>query len=998
MSETATRPCGMLICQARGTVLLRRLASPDTRSLTSTTQADYTFPAVHHLGGYTFPCSPPLLRIHVSLQSTTWADYTFPCSPPLRRIHVPCSPPLLRNTRFPAVHHSCGYTFSCSPPLLRIHVSLQSTTPADTRFPAVHHPADTRFPAVHHSCGVHVSLQSTTPADTRFPAVHHSCGYTFPCSPPLLRIHVSLQSTTPADTRFLQSTTPADTRFLSVHHSCGYTFPCSRPLLRIHVSLQSTTPADTRFPAVDHSWDTRFPAVDPPADTVSLQSTTPADTRFPAVPHLDGYKFPCSPPLLRIHVSLQPTTPADTRFPAVHHLRIHVSLQPTTLRGTRFPAVHHSCGYTFPCSPPLLRIHGFSLQPTILRITFPCSPPLSADTSFPAWPQSKEGVVVVKNAQKTGHTTAVTKSQPYRESVAYTANTKGPYQAKNSLKLFSWKNGSDNSLHTKANRVRFLAGSCVNRDGRCDWSSGVFSGLSRFPRLCQRPRCLRSNNGLSTRPPGRVSLPPITVVIAATGPGGRRCHAADQVAGKTSGRGGVAVRLLASRQGEQSSIPGGFPPGSSYVDDGVGLRVFSGISRFSPALHAGAAPYSPPFTIIAGIRLRYERDDLESALRLLGWRGGRRQTGILIVVEDFWAVYLATPVCLRADIGTSISLCLVDQLSSATVPPRRSAVPPLQKLNTWPPRSLNSSPLERVPPQFSPGPASPQCSRVLRAPSLTVAFICRVSRSLVRSHHKHLVRRRLAISRRHPWLHRISLRYRTQPDGLLPNTADPRAAAIPIGSQNILAHLLKLLTSPERRRRGSDARRVSCQSFPTARRRDRERVCLGKGRVEIAGLGVLYRLSCVIADDSYMKLALETMEELDWCLDQLETIQTHRSVSDMASLKGPRWCSGRTTHLPPRLTGFDTRWGRSRIFACGIVPDDDIWSAGFLGDLPFPATFHSGAAPYIASPSSVLKTAMLRAVQIFSLTQLNCSTCVKDINLGIAFKKHSSADGQASLF
>lgn len=34
-----------------------------------------------------------------------------------------------------------------------------------------------------------------------------------------------------------------------------------------------------------------------------------------------------------------------------------------------------------------------------------------------------------------------------------------------------------------------------------------------------------------------------------------------------------------------------------------------------------------------------------------------------------------------------------------------------------------------------------------------------------------------------------------------------------------------------------------------------------------------------------MKMALETVEELDWCLDQLETIQTHRSVSDMASLK-----------------------------------------------------------------------------------------------------------------
>lgn len=41
----------------------------------------------------------------------------------------------------------------------------------------------------------------------------------------------------------------------------------------------------------------------------------------------------------------------------------------------------------------------------------------------------------------------------------------------------------------------------------------------------------------------------------------------------------------------------------------------------------------------------------------------------------------------------------------------------------------------------------------------------------------------------------------------------------------------------------------------------------------------------VFTDEGYMKMALETMEELDWCLDQLETIQTHRSVSDMASLK-----------------------------------------------------------------------------------------------------------------
>lgn len=40
-----------------------------------------------------------------------------------------------------------------------------------------------------------------------------------------------------------------------------------------------------------------------------------------------------------------------------------------------------------------------------------------------------------------------------------------------------------------------------------------------------------------------------------------------------------------------------------------------------------------------------------------------------------------------------------------------------------------------------------------------------------------------------------------------------------------------------------------------------------------------------VSDEAYMKMAIETVEELDWCLDQLETIQTHRSVSDMASLK-----------------------------------------------------------------------------------------------------------------
>uniref|UniRef100_A0A8C9VT30 Phosphodiesterase n=1 Tax=Scleropages formosus TaxID=113540 RepID=A0A8C9VT30_SCLFO len=52
-----------------------------------------------------------------------------------------------------------------------------------------------------------------------------------------------------------------------------------------------------------------------------------------------------------------------------------------------------------------------------------------------------------------------------------------------------------------------------------------------------------------------------------------------------------------------------------------------------------------------------------------------------------------------------------------------------------------------------------------------------------------------------------------------------------------------------------------------------------------------------ITRESYQKLAVDTMEELDWCLDQLETIQTYRSVSEMASNKFKRMLNRELTHL-----------------------------------------------------------------------------------------------------
>ncbi|KAG7227276.1 hypothetical protein INR49_000280, partial [Caranx melampygus] len=59
----------------------------------------------------------------------------------------------------------------------------------------------------------------------------------------------------------------------------------------------------------------------------------------------------------------------------------------------------------------------------------------------------------------------------------------------------------------------------------------------------------------------------------------------------------------------------------------------------------------------------------------------------------------------------------------------------------------------------------------------------------------------------------------------------------------------------------------------------------GGSAMDMDPLGPDYVSMCLLADESYQKLAMETMEELDWCLDQLETIQTYRSVSDMASNK-----------------------------------------------------------------------------------------------------------------
>uniref|UniRef100_A0A5F9CR34 Phosphodiesterase n=1 Tax=Oryctolagus cuniculus TaxID=9986 RepID=A0A5F9CR34_RABIT len=89
--------------------------------------------------------------------------------------------------------------------------------------------------------------------------------------------------------------------------------------------------------------------------------------------------------------------------------------------------------------------------------------------------------------------------------------------------------------------------------------------------------------------------------------------------------------------------------------------------------------------------------------------------------------------------------------------------------------------------------------------------------------------------------------------------------------------------------------------------------CAGTGRPSMAGYGTMapFELAggpakrlrtespfpCLFAEEAYQKLASETLEELDWCLDQLETLQTRHSVSEMASNKFKRMLNRELTHL-----------------------------------------------------------------------------------------------------
>ncbi|XP_055007796.1 cAMP-specific 3',5'-cyclic phosphodiesterase 4D-like isoform X1 [Boleophthalmus pectinirostris] len=52
-----------------------------------------------------------------------------------------------------------------------------------------------------------------------------------------------------------------------------------------------------------------------------------------------------------------------------------------------------------------------------------------------------------------------------------------------------------------------------------------------------------------------------------------------------------------------------------------------------------------------------------------------------------------------------------------------------------------------------------------------------------------------------------------------------------------------------------------------------------------------------LAEEPHQQLAIETLDELDWCLEQLETLKTRHSVSEMASTKFKRMLNRELTQL-----------------------------------------------------------------------------------------------------
>ncbi|KAJ8866269.1 hypothetical protein PR048_032112 [Dryococelus australis] len=89
----------------------------------------------------------------------------------------------------------------------------------------------------------------------------------------------------------------------------------------------------------------------------------------------------------------------------------------------------------------------------------------------------------------------------------------------------------------------------------------------------------------------------------------------------------------------------------------------------------------------------------------------------------------------------------------------------------------------------------------------------------------------------------------------------------------------------------------------------------------------------------------------------------------------PQWRIMHSTHVPPRRTGFDNNWGRSRIFARGIVPDDAAsWNDDFLVAHSAKEIYEYTRQCSFPKPEVVGDTLTFRILYVRGSVRFMCST------------------------
>lgn len=93
------------------------------------------------------------------------------------------------------------------------------------------------------------------------------------------------------------------------------------------------------------------------------------------------------------------------------------------------------------------------------------------------------------------------------------------------------------------------------------------------------------------------------------------------------------------------------------------------------------------------------------------------------------------------------------------------------------------------------------------------------------------------------------------------------------------------------------------QSQPTAGAASPQQPAPPSGQAAARAASQLAQLKDQLDEETMHRLTVDTLDELDWCLDQLEAIQAHRSVGDLATSKFRRMLNKELSHFSESKSG-----------------------------------------------------------------------------------------------